>query len=101
VAAFGLTADFVCRNYGIMKTTLIMSDNLVRRAKARAALRGQALSRYVEESLDRRLRDDESASATVADWIDTLPQVSKAAAKDLNLALSQPDFRAIDPGMWK
>ncbi|MDX2108896.1 MAG: hypothetical protein SFY80_01510 [Verrucomicrobiota bacterium] len=84
-----------------MKTTLIMRDDLVRRAKARAALRGQPLSRYMEESLERALKEDEQASVTIADWITTLPRVSKTAANDLNTALADKDCRTIDAGMWK
>jgi len=84
-----------------MKTTLIMRDDLVRRAKARAALRGQPLSRYMEESLERALREDEQAPVTVGEWIDSLPKVSKAAANDLKAVLAGPDFRVIDEEMWR
>ena len=84
-----------------MKTTLIMRDDLVRRAKARAALRGQPLSRYVEESLERALQEDESSEVTVADWIESLPRISKQASKELNALFESNDFRSIDPDMWK
>ncbi|MGC9453140.1 MAG: hypothetical protein ACP5I4_17040 [Oceanipulchritudo sp.] len=84
-----------------MKTTLIMRDDLVRRAKARAALRGQPLSRYMEESLERALKEDEKAPATVTEWIDSLPKISKSAASDLKAALAEKDFREIDEEMWQ
>ncbi len=84
-----------------MKTTVIMRDDLVRRAKARAALRGQSLSRYLEESLERALREDEKAHVTVAEWIDALPKISKSAARDLKTALAKEDFRQIDEEMWQ
>jgi macrodomain Ter protein organizer (MatP/YcbG family) len=84
-----------------MKTTLIMRDDLVRRAKARAALRGQPLSRYMEESLERALKEDENAPATVTEWIDSLPEISKSAARDLKAALAEKDFREIDEEMWQ
>lgn len=84
-----------------MKTTLIMRDDLVRRAKARAALRGQPLSRYMEESLERALKQDEQSSGTVADWIATLPKISKTATNDLNTALAEKNFRPIDEEMWR
>jgi hypothetical protein len=84
-----------------MKTTLIMRDDLVRRAKARAALRGQPLSRYMEESLERSLREDEKAPATVSEWIHSLPKISKTASLDLKAALAAKDFREIDKGMWQ
>lgn len=69
-----------------------MRDDLVRRAKARAALRGQPLSRYMEESLERALLADEQAPASVADWLAKLPSISEAAAKDLNAALGAKDL---------
>lgn len=84
-----------------MKTTLILRDDLVRRAKARAALRGQPLSRYMEESLERALKEDEQAPDTVAEWINSLPTISKTAARDLKTALSAKDLREIDEEMWK
>jgi hypothetical protein len=80
---------------------LILQDELVRRAKARAALRGQPLSRYMEESLERSLREDEKEPATVAEWLTALPKVSKSATKDLKAALASSDFRSIDEGMWR
>lgn len=78
-----------------------MRDDLVRRAKARAALRGQPLSRYMEESLERALKEDEKAPATVADWIHSLPEIPKSAARDLKTALADKDFREIDEEMWR
>lgn len=84
-----------------MKTTLIMRDDLIRRAKARAALRGQPLSRYMEESLERALKEDEKVPATVTDWIDSLPRISRSAARDLKEALTDKAFREIDEEMWQ
>lgn len=84
-----------------MKTTLILRDELVRRAKARSALRGQSLSRYMEDSLERSLREDEKEQATVAGWLAALPRVSKAATKDLRGLLASNGFRAIDEEMWR
>jgi len=84
-----------------MKTTLILRDDLVRRAKSRAALRGQPLSRYVEESLEKSLKEDEGSTSGIADWIDGLPAISPQAAKDLKQVLGHEDFRPIDAEMWK
>ena len=84
-----------------MKTTLILSDKLVRRAKARAALRGQPLSRYVEESLERSLNEDENSATSIEEWVDKLPRLSKQVCEDLKIVLENDDFRSIDPAMWK
>lgn len=84
-----------------MKTTLNLRDDLVRRAKARAALRGQPLARYVEEGLEQRLLEDEARTNTAEGWLNTLPQVPAEAAQALDRAFSKDDFRQIDPEMWR
>lgn len=84
-----------------MKTTLNLRDDLVRRAKARAALRGQPLARYIEEGLEQRLLQDESRSITAESWLDSLPEVPAAAVEVLEKTLSDDDFRPIDREMWR
>jgi hypothetical protein len=55
----------------------------------------------MEESLERALKEDEKAPATVTEWIDSLPRISKTAARDLKAALAEKDFREIDEEMWQ
>ena len=85
----------------IMKTTIDVRDDVLRRAKARAALRGEPLSRFIEVSLERVLREEEPDSSSWADWALSLPAVSREAIVELNEALHGPDFRPIDPEMWR
>ena len=96
-----LTYLRIDRIYGAMKTTLILRDDVVRRAKAMAAMRGQPLGRYVEQTLERALQEEEKKPHTVGDWIEALPPVTKTAVRDLRVALSAPDFRPIDTEMWQ
>lgn len=64
-------------------------------------MRGQPLSRYVEESLERAIiRDEEGASAT-GDWIRNLPKLSGAAGRELRAALDRDDLRPVDLEMWR
>jgi len=84
-----------------MKTTLNLRDDLVRRAKARAALKGQPLARYVEEGLEQRLLEDEVRPLTAAAWLDSLPEIPPEACRSLEDTISADDFRAIEPEMWK
>lgn len=84
-----------------MKTTLILRDDLVRRAKARAALRGQPLSRFVEESLEDALKKDEASASSVGEWIEQLPRISRQASRELRSLFGKDDFRPIEPEMWK
>lgn len=46
-----------------MKTTLEIPDPLFRKAKARAAERGQSLKAFVAEALEQRLAMDSAADA--------------------------------------
>ena len=84
-----------------MKTTISIRDDLLRKLKARAALRGQPLSRYMEEALERSLQEEDEHSGSVGNWVESLPQVSRAALNDLEAHLASNDFRRIDPEMWQ
>ena len=84
-----------------MKTTLNLRDDLVRRAKSRAALGGKSLAKYIEEKLEIAVILDESKPLQVSSWIDTLPNLPDMAAKSLDLAIASEDFREIDKEMWK
>jgi hypothetical protein len=55
----------------------------------------------MEESLERALKEDEKAPATVSEWIDSLPRISKSAARDLKAVFAEKDFREIDEEMWQ
>ena len=84
-----------------MKTTIDVRDDVLRRAKARAALRGEPLSRFIEVSLERALRDEEPDSSSWADWALSLPPVPSKSIVELNETLRDADFRPIDPEMWR
>ena len=83
-----------------MKTTLNVRDDLFRRAKARAALRGISLGRFLEESLERMLREGPQDSGSWSEWARQLPSVSEAAAADLRAAVADGELRVVDPEMW-
>ncbi len=84
-----------------MKTTISIRDDLLRRLKARAALRGQPLSRYMEETLERSLQKEEEHSQSVAAWVEDLPPVSPEALEEFESVVASDDFRPIDPEMWR
>ena len=62
-----------------MKTTINLKDDVLRRAKSRAALRGQPLAKYMEECLEQKLAQDESLEGSLKEWINSLPKVSPDA----------------------
>jgi hypothetical protein len=84
-----------------MKTTVNIRDDIFRRAKARAALAGKPLSRYLEEALDRMLQEEEPDTGSWAEWAEALPPVSATAVEDLEAVLKAADFRGVDAEMWQ
>ena len=84
-----------------MKTTIDVRDDVLRRAKARAALRGEPLSHFIEVSLERALRDEDPNSSSWADWALSLPPVPSKSVVELNETRRGADFRPIDPEMWR
>ena len=84
-----------------MKTTINLKGDVLRRAKARAALRGQPLAQYMEESLEQKLALDESQDDNLKEWISSLPKVSPSALSDFEKNISANDFREVEDDMWK
>lgn len=84
-----------------MKTTLTISDDLFRQAKAYAALRGQTFGNLIEQSLRRVILDSPSSHDSSKHWVQDLPHLSASAAADLGKAVNSPGFRAVEPEMWK
>lgn len=88
-------------NCGYMKTTLTISDDLFRQAKAYAALRGQTFGNLIEQSLRKVLVDSTSMRDSSKHWVQDLPLLSASASADLEKAVNAPDFRTVEPEMWK
>ena len=84
-----------------MKTTLNVREDLYRKAKAAAALQGKSLSRFLEESLEKMLRDNPENGVSFSEWAANLPPLSEQAIQDIENAVAAPDFRIIDPEMWQ
>jgi len=85
----------------LMKTTLTLSDEIFREAKARAALRGQSLGKFMEQSLVKALAENDETQRGVGAWVRSLPRVSPTAAADLEQILAASDFRRVDEAMWQ
>lgn len=80
-----------------MKTTLVLKDDLVRKAKSRAALRGCTFSKYMELCLEKSFIEE---ACSVKDWLDELPEVSSLALREVDAVLDSAGFEKIDPEMW-
>ncbi len=84
-----------------MKTTLTISDDLFRHSKAYAALRGQTFGNLIKQSLSKALLDSPSSRDSSMHWVQDLPRLSASAAADLEKPVKAPDFRSVEPEMWK
>ena len=87
--------------YGLIKTTLTISDDLFRQAKAYAALRGQTFGNLIEQCLRKVLLDSTSSRNATQHWVQNLPHLSSSAAADLEKSVNALDFRPVEPQMWK
>jgi len=81
-----------------MKTTLILNDVLVRRAKSRAALEGCSLSRFMEACLEKGLQEPEPQC--VGDWLHLLPDTPESARAEVEDHIRGGGFDDIEPEMW-
>ena len=84
-----------------MKTTIRIRDDLLRRLKARAALRGQSMREFMEERLEKALLEDEAVGVTTKDFLAGLPEVPREAVEALEQELKHGGFREIEPEMWR
>ncbi|MGA7392177.1 MAG: hypothetical protein WBW78_05950 [Terrimicrobiaceae bacterium] len=84
-----------------MKTTLEIPDDLFRKAKAAAALRGVKLRDFVAEALASQLtKGEKMASASTQPRLPPSPKVSKAELRRVR-QLIEKDSERIDPEDWK
>ena len=83
-----------------MKTTLVLPDDIFRQAKARAALKGQSFGKFLEQGLRQMLEKSDEAPSQASLWVRRLPQVSVAAAAEVEKTTSSPEFRQVDGAMW-
>lgn len=88
-------------NMAFMKTTLTLPDDVFRKAKARAALRGQTFGKFLEQSLQRTLSENEGQAAASNSWLLSLPRLPRGAATDVQRAVDSEDFRTVDQAMWQ
>jgi hypothetical protein len=62
---------------------------------------GQTFGNLIEQSLRKVLLDLPLSRDSSSHWVQDLPRLSASAAADLEKAMKAPDFRAVEPEMWK
>jgi hypothetical protein len=82
-----------------MKTTLEIPDEILRRAKSRAAERGVPLGQFVTEAIEEKLR-----STTEVDkkpWMNHMGKLKGLRKETRRIAkIIEHTFEVIDPEMW-
>ncbi|MEZ5331883.1 MAG: hypothetical protein R2991_07470 [Thermoanaerobaculia bacterium] len=84
-----------------MKTTIEIPDELFRRAKAEAALRGESLKAFIGTALAERLAAGRpAAAAPEPEWRAVF---GRAAARDVAEvdAVVERDLEVVDPEDWR
>ncbi len=81
-----------------MKTTLEIPDDLFRRTKAEAALRGRPMKDLVVEALEEKLRT-KAHTRTPSGWRSVFGRASRAAVRDVDGRLRE--MERIDTDDWK
>lgn len=80
-----------------MKTTLEIEDDLFRRARAAAALRGESLEDFVSEALQSHLERQRSGASAPRGWRSVFGQASREEVEAVD-AVVAADLEHVDPG---
>lgn len=83
-----------------MKTTIEISDDLFRRTKSTAAMRGQSLKDFVTEALQERLERTETTSPRVRGWRSVFGRARPEEVEPIDEILAA-DLERIDPRDWQ
>jgi Arc/MetJ family transcription regulator len=82
-----------------MKTTIEIEDELFRRSKAEAALRGETLKEFFTAALRAHLGKSAGAAQRTAGWRSVFGAADAAAVEEVD-TLVRAEFERIDPETW-
>jgi len=80
--------------YEKMKTTLEIPDELFRRTKAEAAVRGQSMRSLVVEALEEKIRPKTKPGG----WRKLFGRAGRTVVRDVDARLK--DLESVDPSEW-
>ncbi len=83
-----------------MKTTLEIPDDLFRRAKATAALRGASLKEFVTEALQEHLERQAPGVSSQLGWRSVFGQARPEDVDAVDAILAE-EFKRIEPDDWR
>ncbi len=87
-------------NMGAMKTTLEIPDDVFRKSKAAAAMRGESLKEFVTESLRVRLEGTASKDPALSGWRRVFGQAKPDEVAEVDAIVAE-ELETIDPDAWR
>lgn len=83
-----------------MKTTLEIPDDLFRRTKAVAALRGETLKEFITEALEAHLEESDSGSSSLRGWRSVFGHARPEEVEAVDAIIAE-ELEGIDPDDWR
>ncbi|HYI10727.1 MAG TPA: hypothetical protein VEK57_16825 [Thermoanaerobaculia bacterium] len=83
-----------------MKTTLDLPDEILKNAKASAAIRGETLRDYVAAALESRLRHESAPGRAPGGWRSVFGAVRRTDVAAIDQIVSR-DLEEIEPDDWR
>ena len=83
-----------------MKTTIDIPDELFRKAKATAAMRGESLREFITGALERRLETAGSPAPDSGGWRSAFGLADRATVGSIDRIISG-DLERIDRSEWR
>jgi hypothetical protein len=83
-----------------MKTTIEIPDELFRRSKATAALRGESLKEFVTGALEEHLERQPATARAPRGWRSVFGQARSEEVAPIDARIAE-EFERIDPDEWR
>jgi len=83
-----------------VKTTLEIPDELFRKTKATAALRGESLKEFVTEALEAHLKKQHAGDPSLRGWRSVFGKARKEEVEEIDAIIAE-EFERIDPAEWR
>jgi hypothetical protein len=83
-----------------MKTTLEIPDDLFKRTKATAAMRGESLKEFVTEALQEHLERQTTSGSSQRGWRSVFGQARREEVESVDAAIAE-ELERIDPDEWR
>lgn len=83
-----------------MKTTLEIPDDLFKRTKATAAMRGESLKDFVTEAIQERLERQSSAGPSQRGWRSVFGQARREEVESVDAVVAK-EFEQVNPDEWR